>query len=401
MTTAEQDIGARSVPEVEFNYWLVEPILAHAQKMDELRERAPAFWSTFGTGFWMLTRMENVREALQHPELFSSRSVMPLEADPPYKWIPEMLDPPEHTRWRQLLAPLFTPTAMAKMEDKVRTRAIELIEPLAQRGRCDFLRDFAWRYPTTIFMELMGLPVEEADKFLHWENEILHLPVDADPDRSRAFQAMQDVQAYFAALIEERRAHPQDDLLSTAIGWSIDGERISDEDMGAFCLLMFMAGLDTVSIQLAYSWYHLATHEADRRRILDEPEIIPTAIEELLRYYSFVPTGRKLTQDVEFNGCPMKKGEMVSVWIPAACRDPRAFPDADQFILDRQNNSHIAFGAGPHRCLGSHLARRELRAAVEEWHRRIPNYRLADDVEPVEHGGMFGVDALSLVWDVD
>jgi cytochrome P450 len=403
MTTTEHGVGSaggvEAIPEIEYNLFKIEPVMAHTSHMDELRERTHAFWNSSPPGFWSLTRMENVREALQHPELFSSRSVIPIEPDPPYQWIPEMLDPPEHTRWRQLLAPLFTPTVIAKMEDKVRSRAVEIIEPLVGRGRCDFLRDFAWRYPTTIFMELMGLPVEEADKFLEWEGEILHLPLDADPDRARAVKAMVEVQDYFAALIQQRKADPRDDLLSTAIGWKIDGEPIPDSEFLAFCLLMFMAGLDTVSIQLSYSWYHLATHPEDRARIVREPEVIPAAIEEFLRVYSFVPTGRRITRDVEFSGCPMKAGQMVSVWIPAACRDPRAFPDADKFDMDREVNNHIAFGAGPHRCLGSHLARRELRAAMEEWHTRIPDYRLAEDVPVMEHGGMFGIDSLALVWD--
>jgi cytochrome P450 len=161
-------------------------------------------------------------------------------------------------------------------------------------------------------------------------------------------------------------------------------------------LLMFMAGLDTVTTQLSYSFLHLATHRGDRERIVNEPAIIPMASEEMLRAYAFVAPGRTATQDMEFHGVAFKKGEMV--WLPlcGATRDPAAFPNADTVDFDRAENNHIAFGLGPHRCLGSHLARRELRIALEEWHARIPVYSLDESVHIPEHGGMFGLDALSL-----
>jgi cytochrome P450 len=382
---------------LDYNPYLIEPVHSHVHKMDELREQHPYFKSSLGPGFWNLTRMDLVREAFQNPQLFSSTAVIPIEPDPLFQMIPIMLDPPRHTKWRQLTAPAFSPGSIAHLEDKVRERCVELIDPLVGRERCDFLRDFAYRYPTTIFMEIMGLPVAEADRFLAWEDAILHTSLEIDPERAGVLQATEEVKAYFAELIERRRADPADDLLSKAIDWKIDGEQISDEDMLSFCLLMFMAGLDTVSTQLAYSWYHLATHQDDLRRIVEDPAIIPDALEELLRAYAFVPTGRKVTSDVDFHGCPMKAGETVWLWLPAACRDPRAFPEPDRVDFDRQPNNHIAFGAGPHRCLGSHLARRELRIAIEEWHRRIPRYRLDESVELEEHGGMFGLDELVLL----
>jgi cytochrome P450 len=400
ITEAPQGAVPTGVPHYDYNQFLVEPVMAHTTKMDELREMFPAFWNTNSTGFWVLTRMDEIRDALQTPGLFSSTSVIPTEPDPPYKWIPEMVDPPEHTKWRQFLSPMFTPAAINIMEAKVRHRCVELIEPLVAKGGCDFMNDFAWRYPTTVFMEMMGLPLEDIDQFLAWERDILHLPADEDPDRSKAYAAMVAVQGYFDELIKLRRQDPRDDLLSRSIHWTIDAKPIPHEDLLSFCLLMFMAGLDTVSIQLSFSWYHFANHPEDRARIVAEPELIPVAIEELLRFYSFVPTGRKVMQDTEFAGCPMKAGQMVHMYTPAACRDPRAFDNADRFIIDRELNAHIAFGAGPHRCLGSHLARRELKIAIEEWHKRIPNYRVDPSVPVMEHGAMIGIDALSLLWDV-
>jgi cytochrome P450 len=384
---------------LDYDPALIEPVLSHLTRLDELRPDHPFFRSSVGPGFWVFTRMEPIRDAYQHPERFSSSAVTPTEPNPPFKWIPEMLDPPEHTKWRQLLSPTFSPAAIARMEDKVRSRCVELIEPLVSRGGCDFRADFAQRYPTTIFMELMGLPLDGLERFLQWEDRILHTPSDQDPDHAIAMGAMFEVIGYFDELIKAKRDDPGEDLLSEALTWTIEGEPISHDDMLSFCLLMFMAGLDTVTIQLTYSWWHLATHQDDRVRIVKDPEVIPNAVEELLRAYAFVAPSRKVMQDGDFHGCPLKAGDMVFLPLCAATRDPSAFDDPARVDFDRQPNNHVAFGAGPHRCLGSHLARRELRIALEEWHRRIPDYRVPVGFEVSEHGGMFGINALSLVWD--
>jgi cytochrome P450 len=388
-------------PEIDFRNDLAGPVLSHVEAIDEFRKSHRFIRSTAGTrGFWLLSDAEMVREALQTPEIFSNAMLLENGEEPPYKWIPEMLDPPEHTQWRRLLAPHFAPRLMERMEGRVRERCVEIIESFASKGHCDFLRDFAWRYPTTIFMDLMGLPLDGLEQFLGWEHEILHLNHNDDPDRSRSIAAMMAVQGYFADLIELKRQEPGDDLLSNALTWEIDGQPISDSDMLAWCLLMFMAGLDTVSIQLSYSFWYLAGHPEDRSRLVDDPSLATSAVEEFLRYFSFVNTSRKVTRDNDFHGCPMKKNDTVMTPLSLVNRDPALFPDPESVILDRAINNHIAFGAGPHRCLGSHLARRELRVALEEWHARIPDYRLTEGVEVLEHGGMYGIDALELTWDV-
>jgi cytochrome P450 len=320
-----------------------------------------------------------------------------------YRWIPEMLDGREHTAWRQRLGPFFAPGAVANMESMVRARFAEVLDEVAAKGSCDFVQDVALLFPNVIFMDLFGLPRDDAHQFQRWEVDILHGGHSSEDGQQRRMDAMMAVMGYFMTLIKERREHPdaaRTDILSQAIGWKIDGEPIPDQDLLDFCLLMFMAGLDTVAAQLTFSFWHLATHDADRRRIVDEPTLIPTAIEEFLRYFSFVTPGRKVVKDTEIAGCPIKAGEMVYLPLVSANRDPREFDRADEVVIDREVNRHIAFGAGPHRCLGSHLARQELRVAMEMWHERIPNYRLADGAEIREHGGQIGIDALPLVWDV-
>jgi cytochrome P450 len=312
--------------------------------------------------------------------------------------VPEMLDPPSHTVWRQMLAPWFAPAAVTAMEPGIRQRCIDLVEPLVERGGCDFLKDFAYRYPTSIFLELMGLPLEDLPQFQTWNDEIHHLPMSEAWAQARSLAAQEEVKAYFKVLSARRRTDPADDLTTAALGWTINGAPIPEEDLLSMYLLMFQAGMDTVSSQLTYMWWHLARHDDDRRLIASTPEAAAPALEEFLRYYSFVAPGRKVMEDIEFRGVQMKKGDMVWVPLPAATRDPRACPHADEFVIDRDINNHIGFGAGPHRCLGSHLARRELRIALEEWHRRIPDYRLVGDESITEHGGMFGLDSLHLTW---
>jgi cytochrome P450 len=205
---------------------------------------------------------------------------------------------------------------------------------------------------------------------------------------------------YFTTVIAERRRERRDDLVSAALSWTIDGQPIPDADLLSMCLLLFMAGLDTVTCQLMWSLHHLATHPDDRRRLVEDPSLIPSAVEEFLRVYTIVRPARKIMRDVEWQGCPMKAGEMIFLPLSGACRDPQVFSDPGEVVLDRSPNNHIAFGAGPHRCLGGHLARREMRIALEEWLTRIPDFRIADGATIEEWGGhQLGLVSLPLVWD--
>jgi cytochrome P450 len=365
---------------------------------DEMREHAPAFRSSFAHGFWVLTRYEEILEAYQNPELFSNTAITVMFPDPPFRWIPEMLDPPEHTTWRRLLRPLFTPARAQAMAGRIRRHCVELIDDIAKQGSCDFVTDFARKYPTTIFLELMGLPPARLDQFLGWANGILHQPASPTMSETRR-EAMGQVAACFAELIAERRREPRDDIITAALSFRIDDKPVSDEDLLSLCVLLFLAGLDTVTAALSYAFWHLARHPADRARIAGDPAVIPSAAEELLRAYAFVRPARKVMRDTDFHGCPMKAGDMVMLPISAATRDPRAFPNPDVVDFDRHPNNHIAFGAGPHRCLGSHLARQELHIAMAEWHARIPDYRIPDDAPVIEHADqVLGLDTLPLTW---
>jgi cytochrome P450 len=364
--------------------------------IDELREQYSAFRAEYG--FWVLTRHDAIVAAFQDPELFSSHAITVTDPDPAYRWIPEMLDPPEHTTWRRLLRPLFTPKRAAQLQDKIVRRCRDLIDGLAPKGSCDFVEDFARVYPATIFLELMGLPAERLTEFLQWEYAILHQPVAKGRADTRA-QAIGQVVGCFTELIKDRRREPRDDIVSQALTFELDERPVTDEELLGLCVLLFLAGLDTVAAAASYAFWHLARHEDDRARIAADDGIIPAAVEELLRAYAIVLPARKVTRDVVHQGCPMKAGDMVMLPIPAATRDPRSFHKPDLVDFDRYPNNHLAFGVGPHRCLGAHLARLELQVALREWHARIPDYGIPAGASVREHAGqVLGLDALPLAW---
>jgi len=313
-----------------------------------------------------------------------------------------MLDPPEHTKYRQLLNPLLTPGKVRALDPMIREHCVSLIDGFAGDGQVEFNSKFARRFPTIIFMRLMGLPVDEADQLLIWVDDLMHGPAEGEDLESamkRGAKAATDIFGYLTELLAKKRAQPADDFVSYLLTCTVDGRPLDDMELMQISFLLYMAGLDTVAGMLGYVFLHLATHDDDRRRIIDDPAVIPSAVEEFLRYYGIVTPVRVITKDTEVAGCPMKARDRLVLPIGAANRDGREFPDADVFDMDRNPNRHIGFGAGPHRCLGSHLARLELAIALEEWHKRIPHYTVEDPSAIRQHvAGVSGVDRLPLVF---
>jgi cytochrome P450 len=378
------------------------PALTHFRRLDECQDDArPVFRNTeAGMDYWVFTENAVIHDGLQHPELWSSSVIVPTEPDPPYKWIPVMLDPPDHTKWRHLLGEYFSPGRVKGLRDEQQRLAAELIDGLIGEGRCDFVAQISRVFPSTVFLTIMGMPVEDLEKFLAWEDIILHQSGVGEEVNAARLEGMGHVMGYFSNLIQQRRENRDpkaDDIVSKAIDWAIDGEPINDLELLNCLLLLFMAGLDTVSNQLSYAMLHLASHATDRARLIAEPALIPKAVEEMLRAYPIVQTARKATQDMDFHGCPVKAGDMASFPLALAGRDEAVYQEARRVDLDRGVTRHLSFGGGPHRCLGSHLARQEMIVVLEEWHKRIPNYELAEQAK--EHGGqIFGLDSLNLTW---
>jgi cytochrome P450 len=380
--------------------------LAGHRMLDELRREGPLHKVEAGVGFFLVTRHEDALRVAQNAKLFpQTLKVLATGEESPFELVPETLNGPLHTTWRRLLGPYFSPGRIGALHDKIVARAHGLIDGLIARGECDFTSEFALRYPTGIFLDLMGLPVEQLDDFLAWETAILHPDFSAGPPYEVMQRAQAEVTEYFARVIAERRAMAPaarpPGLVTEALSWQIDGEQVSDADLLSFYLLMFMAGLDTVTAELGYGFLHLATHPQDRQRIVQRPDLIPGAVEELLRLYPIVNTPREAAEDTEVAGCPVRAGDLVMISYPSAGRDEARYDDSLTAHFERPVTSHITFGAGPHRCLGSHLARHELLVAYQEWHKRIPEYWLKPGAEATEaSGGMMTLNALPLQWQV-
>jgi cytochrome P450 len=367
-------------------------------RLDGLREQYPAFHSDDRPGFWTLTRYADIDIVLRDTNTFTSRSVFVGNPDIRGRWWPVMLDPPEHAPWRRLITPYFTPRAVEGMTDWVTSRCESIVSSLAAQGSCDFVSEFSLRFPTGVFAQLMGFPERDTDQIYRWQQKIERPGTGPDRQHQVAEGAL-SLAGYFADLIAQRRSAPGDDLISAALNWQMDGEPVSDDDIISLCAMLCSPGFSTVPAQLSYIFRHLATHEDDRQRLIADPALVPAAVEEFLRLYPVGMIGRKLARATDRGGCPMQAGDMVMLAVPAANRDPRAFPDPLSFRPDRPETGHLAFGAGVHYCLGARLARLELRVAIEQWHRLIPDYRIAAGADLTEHQSQtIWLDSLPLTW---
>ena len=344
---------------------------------------------------------------LRHAEIFSSEAMMGLGNVRPL--IPLNVDPPAHAKYRKILDPLFAPKEMEKQEEDITMRVNHFIDAFQDRGECNFTEEFAELFPSSVFLGLMGFPWSELDTMIKLRDGILH-PEKIDPEawldaekRTAVTSATgQDIYDYFNSWLDERQRNPQDDILSHFLQAEIDGERLTREEILDICFLFLIAGLDTVSDSLTLFWAFLAQNVSHRRTIVEDPAVIPAAVEELLRWESPVPVGvpRTAKSDTQLpSGQTVPAGTICVVSYGAANMDPSEFSDPFEVRFDRETNRHVAFGGGVHRCLGSHLARRELRVALREWHRRIPDYRIKPGHEKLEYPpGLRHIKDLTLSW---
>jgi cytochrome P450 len=370
-----------------------------AGEWDRLRESARVFGSdAYPWSVWYLTRFDDVFEAFRDYETLSSRQTNYNVTDT-HRWIPAQVDPPEHTPYRTAINPHFGPGAVAAMEPAIRARCVELIDGFADAGRCDVVTQFARRFPTSIFMQMVGLPLDEADTFLGWASRMLHTSGADDESASIRKDAARTIYRYLRQVIADRRDAPGDDVVSALLHADIAGRPITDDELLEVAMLMYVAGMDTVAGMLSYVLQHLATHPEHREALRADPAKVPLAVEEFLRYYSVASPARLVREDGEIAGCPMKAGDRVVLATWPANRDPRQFADAGEFVIDREANRHCAFGVGVHRCVGSHLARLELRVGIEEWLARIADFAVEPGAVITQHvAGAAGLDTLPLIW---
>ena len=352
---------------------------------DELRVDCPVAHSDRYGGAWLPVRHEDVAAVAYDTEHFTSRSVVMSEVRPDEDDLPAPIglappitsDPPFHALARRLLLPAFSPKRIRAYEPFTRELCAELLDVVAGKEEIDAAAEYAQDIPLRVIVNMLGFPQEDADVFRRFIRMVLE-DVDLPAEERQARQEEGELESYIDTRIAEHLADPRDDLTSFLLDAELDGAKLAPDHVRGTMVLLMIAGIDTTWSAIGASLWHLAQHPADRQRLAAEPEHIPTAVEELLRAYAPVTMARLVAEDFEFQGCPMKEGDWVLLPFPAANRDPEVFPDADKVLLDRAENRHAAFGLGIHRCIGSNLARMELRIALEEWMGRYPEFELAD-----------------------
>jgi cytochrome P450 len=362
-----------------------------------IHEGPPVFWSettSIGSA-WVVRRMEDLRAIYLDTENFtvSGGSYFAKMLGETWGNVPSEVDPPLHTSIRSAINPLFIPRRMAELEDRVRHYAREAIARFKDRGNCEIMSEFAFEFPIRVFIELMGLPQEHMEQFLTWEHQLLHALTAEE-----VATASREVTTYLRAEIDKRRANPTEDFITFGLDVQFEGRGFTDDEMMGYCFSRFVGGLDTVSTNIGHQFRHLAERPDHQRHLRENPELTGDAVEELLRAYASSVTPRRCTRPFEIAGVTMMPDDPVLMATFLGNRDPEEFDNPDDVILHRKPR-HVGFGFGPHMCIGMHLAKRELRIAIEEFLAAIPEFRIAVG-ESVETwlGGMITPVALPLEW---
>jgi cytochrome P450 len=373
-----------------------DPAPAYAR----LRNECPVARTPGLTGdmtVWVSTYEESLW-ALKHPEVFSSAAEA-INIGQSHDLIPLQIDPPMHSNYRRFLAEWFNSRAIAPLEPEVRKLVNELLDGIVTRGSCDFHADFATPLPSTVFLAMMGLPQDDLDAFLRWRDDIVRPAVD--PDEAEAVRARTgaEITAYFEAQIEGLRETPRSGFWSDLVNTDFEGRPLTNGELLGMAFLLIIAGLDTVTATLDCMIEYLALHPDRRDELVERPELTTDAVEEMMRVLTPVQLiPRIIAQDATLGGVEVKAGDHATIVLGAANLDPGTYDQPDDIDFERPRSINLAFGGGPHLCLGINLARLELRVALEEWHRRIPGYSIPPGTVIAHSPGIRQADHLPLVW---
>ena len=366
--------------------------------MAKLHEKEPPIFYDVNDfcNAWQLIKHEDALFALRHPEYFSNEGATPFPRDPNdyFYFIPIEIDPPQHRKYRNIVDPLFSPQGVLKLEGLIRQQARDLLDQFADKGECEFTTAFGRPLPVSVFLDIMGLPQNMRDTFVQWAVDLLH-----GQDRETMGKAMKLISAYIKQAIAEKRANPDDGVVSRIVHAAPDGVKLSEKEIFGFVIFLFIGGLDTVFATLNNIWLWLAQNPERCQEIINRPNDINAIVEELLRRWSVTFSGRVVAKDVEMRGVRMKAGDRVTSILPACNFDPDVFPDPLKVDFDRPRKTILAFTVGVHSCMGGHLARLEVKIALQEWLRRIPKFSVKPGAK-IEYrpGGVVGPKYLPLVW---
>jgi cytochrome P450 len=349
-----------------------------------------------GNGCWVVRRMEDARRLYLDTEHFSNSPQGGFGRMIGESWnpLPSGEDPPTHGPYRAILMPEFTPAAMARLEDRVRSCVREYIAGFRDKGCCEVVSEFAFGFPIKVFLELMGLSMDQSPDLLRWAGGLIH-----SHDIEHARSSARSLAQYVRDLIAERRRNPADDITTHILASTFQGRELTEDEIVGFVFNVFVGGLDTVSASISLHLWHLARRPEHQRHLRANPDKIAMAVEELMRAYAITLSVRLCVKDTEVNGLTVKAGDYLGLHSWLSARDPEAFERPDEVILER-NPRHVSFGFGPHLCIGVHLARRELRIALEEFLAMLPEFRLEPDAKITwSLAGVIQPDRLPLVWD--
>ncbi|MGI9614335.1 MAG: cytochrome P450 [Acidimicrobiales bacterium] len=343
---------------------------------EQLRESCPmAHTGRFNEGVWLPLRFDDVTAIAHDTDTFSNgHDGMTAGGTSPRDPMPPISsDPPDHGEIRRAILPFFAPKRMETWAPQIAEHCDELAAAIANRGHGDAAVDYAQHIPVGAISAILGVDPADGDRFRIWIRNFSELG-DIDPELRR--RTNDEITAYLLSEIADRRAGPRDDLISHLTQVEVAGQRLDDDEIRRISVLQLLAGIDTTWSAIGASLWHLATHPHDRARLVAEPELVPTAVEELLRAYAPVHVVRRVTKEAMVNGVEVAPGDSIMLAFPIACRDPEQFDRPDEVLIDRKQNRHVAFGSGIHRCLGSNLARLEIQTAVAAWLEHIPDFAL-------------------------
>jgi cytochrome P450 len=365
-----------------------------------MRDEAPAYYSP-RLDFWALTRFQDCLDAFLDWRTYSSAqgTVLELMGENPFAGtLIIFMDPPRQTRYRNLVSKAFTPARIRALEPRIREIAVGWLDRLVGLPRFDVVREFTARMPMDVISTLLGIPAQDRDMVRGWSNDLLHRDPGNPMPTQRGFESMAKLRAYFEEQMAERRRQPRDDMMTLLLEAEVDGERLEPQEIHGFYNLLATAGNETVTKLLASAFYWLHVFPDQRRILAEEPDVIPNAVEEFLRFDP--PSqyqGRTLTRDVELHGHTLPKGAKVMLVNGASGRDERRFPDPDRLDVRREIEFHLGFGYGRHVCLGAFLARMESRVALEEFFRRWRAYGVPEDgIERMHSSNVRGFSGLVL-----
>jgi cytochrome P450 len=388
------------VPEdhiIDFDYFHPEGVPANDlyEALKRLHAAPDITWTARNGGHWIATRSDDIRWMRNAHEIFSHEEMAIPRGSMNTPMPPINVDPPMHARYRAVLNPAFTPTAVQSLVGKARDVAVELIEQLKPHGSCEFVTEFARVMPVVVFLSVVDLPTDRRAEFVSWASDYTTATDQETKDRGAAAVAN-----FLAGVLDQREANPGTDLLSRIAAWRKNPRFQHEGEVMGMAMVSFIGGLDTVANMISFTARHLATHPEARRRLIDNPELIPKAAEEYIRRHGLTMTSRLIKQDVTHKGVTMKRDDMVLLIDPLAGIDERAYPDPMTVDFDRDTRVHDTFGNGAHKCVGEHLARREVAVFIEEWLKRIPDFRLDPAKPPRSYGGaVVGMSQLGLRWD--